>query len=221
MKSFRPPSQNAVFQQRKIFRFSLFFKWKYTVYLLSAVVGSTLLVAGPIYFFLAQNFKIFLELSYEHAPQLLEHLEREQSWLIIFFSASLISLTLFCLYFGLHITQRMVRPLDIFDRRLKVLGRGDFAAPKLNIRENDDFHELLQSINALEAHLKKQTHRDLERLSEIWKKTTDTEARREIEAMVREKQKQIGLESADDFETRRFIENFSSVAATHDSRHAS
>ncbi len=204
------------FRSRKIQIIRSGFQWRYSTYLLMAVVVSTIIGTGPVYYFLNQNYDIFISLAYKTSPEIVENLERERVWINGLLITTLIGIATMSLLFGLKITARIIRPLMVLENHIERLIKGRMDQPELRLREGDEFHELIQSYNYLYKSLKANTLSELEALINfkldekqrdtylIWKQLLET------------KSKQLGLPTPEISN-----ETFSSASADLDSRRVS
>ncbi len=159
------PKPNAYrFRSRKIQIIKSSFQWRYSLYLLGAVLISMIIGCGPIYYFLNQNYEIFINLAYQHSPEIVEHLERERTWINGFLLTSILGIALMCVYFGLRITARIIRPLIVLEKHMQGFTRGQFDQKEIRLRENDEFDDLIQTYNYLFRSLKANTLSEFEAL---------------------------------------------------------
>src|SRR6056297_1652072 len=137
-KPFRTPSftlRSSRFIDRE-------FQLKYTsVVLLAAVIGTTVTVI-PSAFFLNENYRIFVDLAYENAPEILTYLERERAWLNVVLISGILGTLSFFWYLGLKLTSRIVGPINILKNHLRGLSRGQWNQRPVKIRKKDEFSDL-------------------------------------------------------------------------------
>lgn len=171
------------------------FQWKYTLYLLSAVVGTALLFLGPASYFLLQNYKIFVSLGYKTEPALVEHLERETIWLGVFFGVGLVALIGLCISIGLKLTESLVGPLISMERHMKKIAAGDWTREDFRIRSTDDYRKLAETYNYMYKSLKAQAGQDLRWLEKIVIDPKNREALAAWEALVKTRSSQLGIKN--------------------------
>ncbi len=182
------------------------FQVKYTSYLVFSALISAIIIGGPSYYFLNQNYDIFIELAYAHSPELIQHLQTEQSWVNGFLVASFVSLMTFQIYFGLKLTFRMVGPLLALKRHIQQTTKGMLAHKPLKVRGSDEFHDVVENYNYLYKTLQSQATYDIKKLSKIKSGITDKECLSYIDQMIEEKRAQINDSSSaseQDFDSRR------------------
>lgn len=182
------------------------FQVKYTGYLVLSALFSAIIIGGPSYFFLNQNYDIFIELAYAHSPELIQHLQTEQSWVNGFLVASLVSLMTFQIYFGLKLTFRMVGPLLALKRHIQQATKGVLSHKPLKVRGSDEFHDVIENYNYLYKTLQSQTVYDVKKLKKLKENVKDKEALKLIDQMIEEKMSQVSDSSsfsAPDFDSRR------------------
>ncbi len=167
------------------------FQAKYTGYLLLSAFISALIIGGPSFYFLNQNYNIFIDLAYVHSPELIQHLQREQSWVNGFFLASLVSLFVFQTYLGIRLTFRMVGPLLALEKHIKNVTKGTLNIHPLYIRLDDEFHQLVDTYNYLYKTLRAQNAQDIKKLKKIKSGLKEKEAIDLINQIIAEKTTQI------------------------------
>ena len=123
------------------------FQVKYTVYLVTSAIVSGLLVGGPTYYFLNQNYDIFLNLAYSISPEIVHHLMKEKNWITGFFLFSLLVLIVFHVYIGIRLTFRMAGPLMALKRHMTLVTKGHMYQRPLHIRQDDEFHDIIKNYN--------------------------------------------------------------------------
>jgi hypothetical protein len=169
------------------------FQWKYTLYILAAVVGSALIFMGPALFFLHQNYEIFSSLAYQTDPGLVEHLERETIWLNLYFGLGVVLLAVLCTSIGLKLTDTLAGPLLSMENHMRRLAQGDWSQSDFRLRVTDDYRTLGDTYAYLYKSLQAQTHQDLRWLEKIVIDPQNREAVAAWEALVRTKQSQLGI----------------------------
>lgn len=167
------------------------FQLKYTGYLVASAILSALIVGGPVYYFLNQNYDIFLNLAYAVSPDIVVHLLQEKSWFMGFLIFSLMTLVIFHFYYGIRLTFRMVGPLVALKRHMNQVIKGYLYQKPLHIRQNDEFQDLIESYNYLYKTLRAQSSYDLKTLENIKFQVKDPKALDLIKKMIEEKTLQI------------------------------
>lgn len=169
------------------------FQWKYTSFLIVAVAIASVLSGGAAYYFINQNYEIFLNLSMQYAPKLVPSLEREKLWITQFLVAFLLGVATFYFYLGLKMTSRLIFPIVVLHNHIKGLIRGNFNQPPIKIRDDDEFHELIDTYNYFNAALSLQAKKDLERLKNISIDPQNIKSRHLWEELIEEKTKQVDI----------------------------
>lgn len=171
------------------------FQLKYTTYLVTSAIMSALIVGGPTYYFLHQNYDIFLSLAYSISPDIVQHLAQEERWITGFFIFSLMTLLIFHFYFGIRLTFRMVGPLLALRRHMMNTTKGNLRQKPLHIRQEDEFHDLIQHYNYLYKTLRAQNSFDIKKLENIRFYLKDQNGMKAIDDMIQEKEAQISASS--------------------------
>jgi len=143
------------------------FQIKYTLFLLAAIAGSMLIFVGPAWYFISQNYGIFSQLAYDTQPALLEHLEREKSWLLFLFIFTEIATMGFAAWVGLRVTSRLVGPIWSLEKHMKKVTLGDWTSEDFKIRRTDDFQSLANTYSYLYRSLRAQTEQEIKMLEKL------------------------------------------------------
>lgn len=160
--------------------------------LLGAVVAAAISAGGSAYYFLNQNYQIFIDLAYHSAPDLLKYLEREREWMNFFLVAMFSGMITFFLFLGLRMTARIIYPLLALERHLKSMTRGHWTVKELKIRENDEFQDLITSYNYFFRSLQIKTKQDLSLLEELKEIDMTPEQRRKLDRLISRQKNLIG-----------------------------
>ncbi len=181
----RPPNavKPRIFTRRSLFSHTEF-QWRYTLFLLMAVTCGGISAGGSAYYFLNQNYQIFIGLAYGIAPDLVEHLEKEQVWINIFLLSTFTAIIIFCIFLGLRLTARIIYPLLALEKHIKALTRGQWFIPELNIRNTDEFHELINSYNYFYKSVQIKTRQDLNLLEQLKKENISAELKEQVDHLI-------------------------------------
>jgi hypothetical protein len=137
------------------------FQFKYTWYLMTAVTGSAVLFFAPAYYFIQQNYQLFVTLAYDTQPTLVNHLERELVWMAIFMALSLGIIMGLTLVIGLRMTKNLLAPLVQMEKHMKELMYGHWYIPDYKISHEDDFRDLALTYDYFYRSLKVNTETEL------------------------------------------------------------
>ena len=145
----------------------------------------------PILFLLNENYALLRDLMYTAAPEIVSHLEREQSILnasivIIFFAQ-----IGFVAIFSRKMTAKIIGPVKKLRNFFRLLSRGEYSAPALKVREDDEFQDLISSFNYFYSGMREQTQRDLKKLKEARKLSEHPILIDSLEKMIDEKAHQL------------------------------
>jgi hypothetical protein len=89
------------------------FQLKYTALFVGAVLVAMLPISLITLYFLNQNYSIFLDLALTYSPNLLPHLQRERLWINGLIMTTVLSITIFFIFFSIRFTGRLILPLLI------------------------------------------------------------------------------------------------------------
>jgi hypothetical protein len=121
--------------------------WKYTIYLIAALIGGMFILSLPVLYWLNQNYEFFKDLSLTKAPSLFRHLEREQIWMNALFIVSTVSLLILNSWLVHRLIGKFEGPARSIELHLKRLIRGEWATSELRIRESDELRSLADEYN--------------------------------------------------------------------------
>ena len=159
------PQQNKLQSQK--FSLNRAFQYKYTLFLITAVIGGTLLFFAPTYYFIKQNYDLFVSLAYDTQPGLVKHLEREVVWLGVFMALSLTLIAGLCLMIGLRVTKNVLAPLVQMEKHMKELMYGNWHIPDYKLSSDDDFRDLSITYDYFYRSLKANTEAELKLIEKL------------------------------------------------------
>lgn len=169
------------------------FQFKYSLYLLAAVAGSVAIFMLPTWYFINQNYEIFQHLAYDIQPQLLEHLDREKTWILFLFLFAEVSTIGFSAWIGLRITTALVGPIWSLERHMKKVTLGDWSAEDFRIRATDDFRSLANTYSYLYRSIRAQTESEIKMLEKMVVDPKDVENYSTWKALLTSKKQQLGI----------------------------
>jgi hypothetical protein len=208
---------NKTGSQRKTHVKDRSFQIKYSLFLMAAVAGSSLIFLLPALYYVQENFEIFFSLAYKNAPALLENLEREILWLKIYFAISSLFTIGLCSYIGYKLTGNILGPLIAIEKHMLKVTRGDWSSLDFRIRAHDDYRTLADTYSYLYKSLRAQTEQELKWLEKIVIDPQNREAVAAWEALVQTKQAQLGINQ----KMKPAIEAVEGSASSLTRRHAS
>ncbi len=168
------------------------FQIRYGMLVLGAAMLGMALTIFPVFYFVNQNYQIFSDLAYDQAPELLDSLERERLWVKSMLFANFVAVVFFFSFLSFKLTHRIVGPLKVLRNHVRRLSRGDWSQPKVRIRENDEFHDLIDSYNYFYESFRTQILQDLEHLRQIQVDENDRNSLSTLRDMIELKRQQIG-----------------------------
>jgi methyl-accepting chemotaxis protein len=168
------------------------FQWKYTFYLTAAMASASFIFLGPAWYFVHQNYDIFISLADKSEPMLFEHLQRESAWLLTFLVISGLVILGLSVFLGLRLTESIMGPFVSLQRHMRNASRGDLTQRDFKIRATDDFRALASTYAYLYKSLKAQAEQDLKWLEKITIDPNNRDALAAWQALVRTKQSQLG-----------------------------
>ncbi|KYG69466.1 hypothetical protein AZI87_09810 [Bdellovibrio bacteriovorus] len=169
------------------------FQYKYCWYMVTAVAGGAVLFLLPAYYFIVQNYDLFKSLAYDTHPYLVEHLEREVTWLKIFLSASFLFLMGVTLFLGIRMTKNLLSPLVTMERHMHQLMLGQWHIPDYHLPEEDDYRDLAMTYDYFYRALKANTETELKLLEKLSIDPQNREAYAAWKHLLAEKRARLGI----------------------------
>jgi nitrogen fixation/metabolism regulation signal transduction histidine kinase len=182
------------------------FQFRHAFSILLAINVPVFIVLGLSYYFVSQNYDTFFEVAYRYSPELITHLEREQSFLRYLFIASGLGLLLYAFLLGIQTTYRLIGPIFALKRHLSNLIRGDWSQPNLKVREDDDYHDLIDTYNYFYNSLRRQSEWELEQIAKCKVSAFALESMERKKALVDYKSAQLSLDPEFYLEQEKEIE---------------
>ncbi len=162
--------------------------------MVTAVVGGAVLFLLPSYFFINQNYNLFTSLAYDTHPHLVQHLEREVTWLRIFLAASFLFLTGVTLLLSIRMTRNLLSPLIMMEKHMHKLMLGQWNVPDYPIPEEDDFRDLSMTYDYFYRSLKANTETELKLLEKLSIDPQNREAYAAWKHLLSEKRSRLGIQ---------------------------
>lgn len=203
LKSHRPRFRDA----RLIFDGG--FSYKISSLLIFLSLTSALLLAAPLAYYSIQNYAIFSKLSYEQAPDLLRHIEREYREVWMLMACSIIAVIVMSSIVATKLAHRILAPIKIMKSHLKLLSRGEWSSPPIRVREDDEFQDLIEAYNYFYQSFRIQLQNDLRRISQLSVDKNNHDAYLAWKSLIDEKSRQLN------------VLNVSSASRSPDQRHVS
>lgn len=161
--------------------------------MVTAVVGGAVLFLLPSFFFVNQNFDLFKSLAYDTQPNLIQHLEREVTWLRVFLSASFLFLTGVTLFLSIRMTRNLLSPLVKMEKHMHQLMLGQWDIPDFHVPEDDDFRDLSMTYDYFYRALKANTEMELKLLEKLSIDPQNREAYAAWKQLLGEKRARLGI----------------------------
>ncbi|MFS4458369.1 hypothetical protein [Bdellovibrio sp. HCB2-146] len=170
------------------------FQYKYSWYMITAIVGATLLFLLPAYFFITQNYELFKSLAYDTHPNLVAHLEREVTWLKVFLGVSVVFLCGVTLFLSIRMTKNLLSPLVSMEKHMHQLMLGQWHIPDYAMPVDDDFRDLSMTYDYFYRALKANTETELKLLEKLSIDPSNREAYAAWKQLLSEKRARLGIE---------------------------
>lgn len=183
------------------------FQYKYSWYMVTAVAGGSLLFFLPAFYFVTQNYELFKNLAYDTQPHLVEHLEREVTWLRIFLGVSITTLIGVILFLSVRMTRNLLAPLMTMEKHMHQLMLGQWHIPDYHLPEEDDFRDLSMTYDYFYRSLKANTESELHLLEKLSVDPQNREAYAAWKQLMNDKRARLGMK--DTFITSENVVNLS------------
>lgn len=185
---YTPPQH---FEARKTAFIDKDFQIKYTLLVISAAIFGMIFGLLPIYYFLNQNYQIFVELAYEYSPELIRYLENERVWMNTFLFSIFSGLIVFFSVIGFKMTGRIAGPLHVLKNHIQQLSRGNWTLKSIKVRDNDEFQDLIEAYNYFYNSFVTNAERELELLQQFSLSKDNLDAYNAWIELMMEKQEQL------------------------------
>ncbi|RME17659.1 MAG: hypothetical protein D6797_02120 [Bdellovibrio sp.] len=166
---FRKPKEilSFAYSTRERYFIHKSFQLKVIFQFLFAVSVGLLAVAPAVFYFIPQNYKMFIEMAYQQNPEMIPYLEKELVSFYIYFSfVSLFALSFFA-FWGLRFSSQLIGPIRVLQNHIKRLSRGIWFLGPVRVRKSDAFHDLIEDYNYFYRSLQKKEWQDLELLQKM------------------------------------------------------
>lgn len=175
------------------------FQVRYTILLLASSMVGLILVVGPLFYFINQNYQIFMDLAYDRAPTLIRYLEMERRWIFTLLASVTLGLLCFFSYLGIKMTAKIVGPLNVLKNHIRLLSRGHWYIAPVRTRDSDEFHDLVESYNYFFRSFQANLRNDLERLGRLNIDPQQREAYSTWLDLIEEKRSQLKMQEPEYF----------------------
>lgn len=169
------------------------FQYKYCWYMITAVAGGAFLFFLPSYYFISQNYELIKGLAYDVNPRLIEHLEREVTWLTVFLIASFSLIIGVTSFLSLRMTKNLLSPLVDMEKHMHQLMLGQWHIPDYQPPEDDDFRDLALTYDYFYRALKANTESELRLLEKFTIDPQNREAYAAWTNLLAEKRARLGI----------------------------
>lgn len=170
------------------------FQNKYTWYMITAVAGAAILFFVPAFYFINQNYDLFKSLAYDTHPHLVQHLEREVSWLRVFLGVSLVFIIGVTFTLSVRMTRKLLSPLIKMEDHMHQLMLGRWDIPDYYTPNEDDFRDLSMTYDYFYRTLKANTEAELKLLEKLSIDPQNREAYAAWKQLLSEKRARLGIE---------------------------
>lgn len=190
------------------------FQLKYTnIAAFSTAIG-LLFVFIPLFYYMNQNYNLFIELAYLNSPNIVTNLESEKFGMNTLLVATFLGQILFIFLLMLKLTAKIAGPLKVLKNHLKLLSRGHWHAPVLKVREDDEFQDVIDTYNYFFLSFKENLKQDLESINQLKIDKKNSQSHKVWKELIDTKEEQLGIVPVKTLTVLSDVEG-------HDSRHVS
>ncbi|MCB0389946.1 MAG: methyl-accepting chemotaxis protein [Bdellovibrionales bacterium] len=187
---------------------------KYTnIAAFSTAIG-LLFVFIPLFYYMNQNYNLFIELAYLNSPNIVTNLESEKFGMNTLLVATFLGQILFIFLLMLKLTAKIAGPLKVLKNHLKLLSRGHWHAPVLKVREDDEFQDVIDTYNYFFLSFKENLKQDLESINQLKIDKKNSQSHKVWKELIDTKEEQLGIVPVKTLTVLSDVEG-------HDSRHVS
>ncbi len=159
---------NSIRQQElSLLRTRYRFQTKYTVLILTAIIGGFLLFLLPAYFLTMQNYHVLREAALELRPEYVDHIERESQWISIVMFMSLAAMAGFATLITVRMVRNLLESVGRIDRHIRLLTLGKWNSVRPQHHPDDDLIEFAISYNYFVSSIVANTEVELDLLKRI------------------------------------------------------
>lgn len=157
---------------------------------ITAIVSSLFFI--PTYHFVSENFKIFMSLAFEYQPSLVQHLERELSWIQLFFGSAIAGFTAFTSFYFYQSLRGALSPLEKMCQHIEGLKKGMYHSEEMTCQANE-LTALTGLYSEFHRSLKNQTEEELALLKRIPVDPNNKDALIALKKLISLKEEQLGV----------------------------
>lgn len=129
---------------------------------LSGIIGFSVAT-----YFIMQNYDIFIEFAYTHAPNFVSNLEFEKKWILVIIASAFVSMQILVGAICYKLLHSLIYPLRVMRKHITNLTKGDWSQPELRIREDGDYQDLVQAYNYFYRTLQRSSLQELNQLMNL------------------------------------------------------
>jgi hypothetical protein len=169
------------------------FQSRYVTLLTMSLLTSSAIFLLAAFYFTQQNEAIFKNLAFDIYPNMVKHIERESSWLLILLVMSLAAIGVSTMWIAKRMTSHLIDPLVEMEKHMRHLIIGEWEKSGYRFSESKDFKDLSITYDYLLNTLKSVTEQELEMLSRMRLDPHDKETFHIWSELINQKRKRLGL----------------------------
>jgi hypothetical protein len=169
------------------------FQSRYVTLLTVSLLTSSAVFLFTAFYFTQQNQEIFRGLAFDIYPEMVKHIERESSWLLILLGMTLAATGFSTMWIAKRMTSHLIKPLVAMEKHMRHLISGEWEKSGYRFSESKDFKDLSITYDYLLSTLKSVTEEELELLMRMRLDPHDKESSYLWSELVNQKRKRLGL----------------------------
>lgn len=181
----------AAYSQRSSRFIDRDFQMKFTRYIFIVSILSSLVFLIPTMYFINQNYDIFIGLADTFAPDIANHIASERFGFNIVFPVLFLANIAFWLIYTKNMTAKIVGPAKILRNHLRLLTRGDYTLPPVQLRDDDEFKDLIQTYNYFYSLMRVQNEKELSDLKKVQAKVGDPISQGLLQKIIHEREQRV------------------------------
>jgi sensor histidine kinase YesM len=131
------------------------FQWRYAFLFVSVGLLVSISLAGVIWFYADQVLRNLISIGLSLTHPLYLHTQKQMVHLLMAVLAIVVFFVGVSFVMGIYVSHRIVGPLYAIKRSLESLRRGETAAARISLREDDEFRDIAEVVNGMVDDMEK------------------------------------------------------------------
>lgn len=170
------------------------FRKRFVLLSVFATGGTLAIFFVPLCLFLNQNYSSFQSLAYDIHPQILQNLENETTWLVMFALISFVALITLVGLWTHQMTRQLSIPLEKVQKHMLSVIGGNLAEP-FDIQDKEILKDYLKGYEALVHFLNVEQRLELDYLRRLNIDAQERDAYKAWKSLIELKEARLGMRS--------------------------